>query len=106
MIRMAAFPVGKYDYSGALFSNHTRDFQPVFPGVIQRFIRFTEAGVLRVQRLRHLPHLTVAQSEFDEAVSTLEPWLPFSTRAERAMLLEQVQAMHWREVATFDLEDA
>jgi hypothetical protein len=55
---------------------------------------------------RIIPHLTVAQSEFDEAVSTLEPWLPLSTRAERAVLLEQVQAMHWREVATFDLEDA
>ena len=53
-----------------------------------------------------VPHLTVAQSEFDEAVSTLEPWLPLSTRAERAVLLEQVQAVHWRELASFDLEDA
>jgi 2'-5' RNA ligase len=53
-----------------------------------------------------VPHLTVAQSEFDEAVSTLEPWLPLSTRAERAVLLEQVQAVHWRELATFELEDA
>ncbi len=53
-----------------------------------------------------IPHLTVAQSEFDEAASTLEPWLPISTRAERALLLEQVQAAHWREVATFELEDA
>ena len=53
-----------------------------------------------------IPHLTVAQSEFDESVSTLEPWLPLSTRAERAVLLEQVQAVHWRELATFDLEDA
>jgi len=32
-----------------------------------------------------VPHLTVAQSGFDEAVSTLEPWLPLSTRAERAV---------------------
>jgi 2'-5' RNA ligase len=53
-----------------------------------------------------VPHLTVAQSEFDEAVSTLEPWLPLSTRADRAVLLEQVQAVRWREVATFELEDA
>jgi 2'-5' RNA ligase len=53
-----------------------------------------------------VPHLTVAQSEFDEAASTLEPWLPLSTRAERAVLLEQVQAVHWREVATFALEEA
>jgi 2'-5' RNA ligase len=51
-----------------------------------------------------VPHLTVAQSEFDEAASTLEPWLPLSTRAERAVLLERAQAAHWREIATFDLE--
>ncbi len=53
-----------------------------------------------------IPHLTVAQFDFDEAVSTLEPWLPLSTRAERAVLLEQAQTVHWRELATFDLEDA
>ena len=53
-----------------------------------------------------VPHLTVAQSEFDEAVSTLEPWLPLSTRAERAVLLEQAQTVHWRDLATFELEDA
>jgi 2'-5' RNA ligase len=53
-----------------------------------------------------VPHLTVAQSDFDEAVSIVEPWLPLSTRAERAVLVEQVQAVHWREVATFELEDA
>jgi 2'-5' RNA ligase len=53
-----------------------------------------------------VPHLTIAQSEFDEAVSTLEPWLPLSTRAERAVLLEQAQTVHWRELAIFDLEDA
>jgi 2'-5' RNA ligase len=53
-----------------------------------------------------VPHLTVAQTAFDEAVSTLEPWLPLSTRAERAVLLEQAQTVHWRELATFDLDDA
>ena len=53
-----------------------------------------------------IPHLTVAQSEFDEAVSTLEPWLPLSTAPSARVLLEQVQTAHWREVATFELEDA
>jgi 2'-5' RNA ligase len=53
-----------------------------------------------------VPHLTVAQSGFDEAVSTLEPWLPMRSRAERAVLLEQAQSDHWREVASFELEDA
>jgi 2'-5' RNA ligase len=92
-----------------------------FPGTLwlapepaERFARMIEALVRRFPdhppyggAFRHIvPHLTVAQSEFDEAISTLEPWLPLSTRAERAVLLEQVQAMHWREVATFELEDA
>jgi hypothetical protein len=53
-----------------------------------------------------VPHLTVAQSEFDEAVASVEPWLPLSSRAERAVLLERAQAVHWRELATFDLEEA
>jgi 2'-5' RNA ligase len=53
-----------------------------------------------------VPHLTVAQSSFDEAVSALEPWLPLRSRAERAVLLERTQAVHWRELATFDLEEA
>lgn len=53
-----------------------------------------------------VPHLTVAQSDFDEAVSTVEPWLPLRSRAERAVLLEHAQAQHWREVATFELEDS
>ncbi len=53
-----------------------------------------------------VPHLTVAQSAFDEAVSSVEMWLPLRSRAERAVLLQQGQAEHWREVATFELEDA
>jgi 2'-5' RNA ligase len=52
-----------------------------------------------------VPHLTVAQSGFDEAVAEVEPWLPLRSRAERALLLEHAQAEHWREVATFELED-
>jgi hypothetical protein len=53
-----------------------------------------------------VPHLTVAQSGFDAAVSTLEAWLPLRSRAERAVLLEQAQPDHWREVASFELEAA
>jgi hypothetical protein len=52
-----------------------------------------------------VPHLTVAQADFEAAAATLEMWLPLSTRADRAVLLERAQAQHWREVATFDLED-
>ena len=53
-----------------------------------------------------VPHLTVAASELDDAGLTLEPWLPLSSRADRAVLLERAQAVHWREIATFDLEEA
>jgi 2'-5' RNA ligase len=92
-----------------------------FPGTLwlapepaQPFARMIEALVQRFPEyppyggsfLKIVPHLTVAQAEFDEAVSTLEPWLPLSTRAERAVLLERAQAQHWREVASFDLEEA
>jgi 2'-5' RNA ligase len=92
-----------------------------FPGVLwlapepaQPFARIIEALLQRFPDYppyggsfkEIIPHLTVAQTEFDEAVSTLEPWLPLSTRAERAVLLEQVQTAHWREVATFELEEA
>jgi 2'-5' RNA ligase len=91
-----------------------------FPGTLwlapepaQQFARMIEALMRRFPdyppyggAFREIvPHLTVAQSEFDEGVSTLEPWLPLSTRADRAVLLEQVQAVHWREVATFELEE-
>jgi 2'-5' RNA ligase len=91
-----------------------------FPGTLwlapepaQPFARMIDALVTRFPEFPPyggafsvaVPHLTVAQSEFDDAVSTLEPWLPLSTRAERAVLLEQVQAAHWREIATFELED-
>jgi len=32
-------------------------------------------------------------------------WLPLRARAESAVLLERAQSEHWREVATFDLEE-
>jgi 2'-5' RNA ligase superfamily len=53
-----------------------------------------------------IPHLTVAQAELDDAAAAIEDWLPLRARAESAVLLEQVQREHWREVATFDLEDS
>jgi 2'-5' RNA ligase superfamily protein len=52
-----------------------------------------------------IPHLTVAQAELNDAAAAIADWLPLRARAESAVLLEQVQSEHWREVATFDLED-
>src|SRR5262249_24584548 len=52
-----------------------------------------------------IPHLTVAQAELDDAAEALSGWLPLRARAESVVLLERVQSDHWREVATFDLED-
>jgi len=53
-----------------------------------------------------IPHLTVAQAELDDAAAAIADWLPLRARAESAVLLEQVQSEHWREVASFDLEDS
>jgi hypothetical protein len=53
-----------------------------------------------------IPHLTVAQAELDDAAAAIADWLPLRARAESAVLFEQVQREHWREVATFDLEDS
>lgn len=53
-----------------------------------------------------IPHLTVAQAALDDAAAAIADWLPLRGRAESAVLLEHVQSEHWREVATFDLEDS
>jgi len=54
-----------------------------------------------------IPHLTVAQAEqLNDAEAAVTDWLPLRTRAESVVLLEHVQSEHWREVATFDLEDS
>ncbi|HEY2371009.1 MAG TPA: 2'-5' RNA ligase family protein [Gaiellaceae bacterium] len=53
-----------------------------------------------------IPHLTVAQAELNDAAAAIAEWLPLQARAEFVVLLEQVQREHWREVATFDLEDS
>jgi hypothetical protein len=92
-------------FSGALWlaPEPAQPFVRMIEALLQRFPDYPPYGGAFNELV---PHLTVAQSEFDEAVATLEPWLPLSTRAERAVLLEQVQAVHWRELATFELEDA
>jgi hypothetical protein len=51
-----------------------------------------------------VPHLTVAQAELDEAAADVVEWLPLHSRADAAVLFEQVQPDHWRERATFDLD--
>jgi hypothetical protein len=53
-----------------------------------------------------IPQLTVAQAALNYAAIAIADWLPLRARAESAVLLEQVQSEHWREVATFDLEDS
>jgi 2'-5' RNA ligase len=79
-----------------------RPFAQMIDALMERFPDYPPyGGAFR----EIVPHLTVAQSDFDEAVSMLEPWLPLSTRADRVVLLERMQAMHWREIATFELEE-
>jgi 2'-5' RNA ligase len=53
---------------------------------------------------RVIPHLTVAQRDFDEASDTLASSLPLQSRAESVLLLEKVQPDHWREIAAVELE--
>jgi hypothetical protein len=92
-----------------------------FPGTLwlapdpaDAFVRMTEALVARWPEYppyggvfaRVIPHLTVAQRDFDEATEALEPLLPLQSSVESVLLLEKVQDDHWREIATVDLEVA
>jgi hypothetical protein len=54
---------------------------------------------------RIVPHLTIAQSEFDSAIAAASSWLPLHARVECAVLLEEREPNRWRELARFDLED-
>lgn len=91
-----------------------------FPGTLwlapepsEPFVELTNALVARYPEHqpyggafpRVIPHLTVAQAELDDAAAAIADWLPLQARAESAVLLEHVQSDHWRELATFDLED-
>ena len=51
-----------------------------------------------------VPHLTVAQGDLAAAAEALEQALPIRTRAEAAVLLEQVRDDRWREVARIPFE--
>jgi hypothetical protein len=50
-----------------------------------------------------VPHLTVAQAEFDVAVPELEASLPLHARVERALLLEHASDERWAEAASLPL---
>ena len=52
-----------------------------------------------------VPHLTVAQADLNDAAEAVAVWLPLRARAQSVLLLERAQSEHWREVATFDLEN-
>jgi 2'-5' RNA ligase len=89
-----------------------------FPGTLwlapdpaEPFVAMTEALVAQWPECapyggvysRVIPHLTVAQRDFDDATEALEPMLPLQSRVEAVLLLEKVQDDHWREIATVDL---
>jgi hypothetical protein len=83
------------------------------PEPAEPFVRMTEALALRFPEYppyggtfgQIVPHLTVAQSSFDEAVATAESWLPLRSRAECTLLFERAEVDRWCEVARFELED-
>jgi hypothetical protein len=89
-----------------------------FPGTLwlapepaEPFVRTTEALAARFPGFppyggvyaNIVPHLTVAQSGFDEAIRAAEAWLPLRSRAERAVLFEQPGTDRWVERARFEL---
>jgi len=89
-----------------------------FPGTLwlvpepaEPFVRMTEALAARFPEFppygglyaNIVPHLTVAQSGFDDAIRIAEAWLPLRTRAERAVLFEQSGSERWVERARFEL---
>jgi len=51
-----------------------------------------------------VPHLTVAQTDLDEAEAELAPSLPLAARATSVALFEQEEPPDWRVAATFELE--
>jgi hypothetical protein len=92
-----------------------------FPGTLwlapdpsEAFVAMTESLVARWPEFRPyggvfsrvIPHLTVAQRDFDDATEALSPLLPLQSRVESVLLLERVQHDHWREIATIELEAA
>src|SRR5213075_1009288 len=77
-----------------------------FPGTLwlapepaEPFRRMTETLVARFPEHQPygggfseiVPHLTVAQAEFDAVAEAVEPLLPFRASARRAILVEQVE---------------
>jgi hypothetical protein len=88
-------------------------FEGLAPEPAEPFERMIEALVRRFPEhppydgafTEIVPHLTVAQSAFDDAVSSVEATLPLRARVERAVLLEQAQPDRWQEVAAFPLEE-
>jgi 2'-5' RNA ligase len=84
------------------------------PDPVEPFVSMTESLVARWPEClpyggvfsRVIPHVTVAQRDFDDATEALSPLLPLQSRVESVLLLEKVQADHWREIATVDLEAA
>ena len=90
-----------------------------FPGTLwlepepgEPFVEMTEALARRFPEhppyegtfAEIVPHLTVAQSDFDAAVAEAEAWLPLQGRASRAVLFEAVEPERWCEAASFALE--
>ena len=51
-----------------------------------------------------VPHLTVAQDDFDAVEAALQPQLPLAARVDRVVVLEKPEPNRWRDVAWFPLE--
>jgi len=50
-----------------------------------------------------IPHLSVAQAQFDDTAELVEPFLPLHSRVESVVLYQRAYGDHWTDVQTFDL---
>ena len=81
------------------------------PDPAEPFISMTEAMVARFPDFPPyggihdsvVPHLTVAETELEEAAGSVELLLPLHSRAETVVLYERVHETHWHEVHVFGL---
>jgi hypothetical protein len=50
-----------------------------------------------------IPHLSIAQAQFDDTAELVQPLLPLHSRVESVVLYRRAHGDHWIELQTFDL---
>jgi hypothetical protein len=50
-----------------------------------------------------IPHLSIAQADFDDTAELVDAFLPLQSRVESVVLYRRAHGVHWTDVQTFDL---